>query len=169
MRVGIAWERCTVANVKKEIDINNIPNVGDSIDLFINCFGQPVQVSGSVYTFNIMDGDSDYSHLVVNASNCNVNNISFSINVPNDGIGIELFANQFLPYDLKKITKVENKVIKKIDEDNPISIYEYFSLSLLNNQGYFDVTESGYITVYICNTTSYSTMTVALGREEVIQ
>jgi len=156
-------------NVKKEIDVNNIPNVGDSIGLFINCFGKPVQVSGSVHTFNIMESDSDYSHLVINAPNCTVNNISFSINVPNDGIGIELFANQFLPYDLKKVTKVENKVIKELDEDNPISIYEYFSTSLLYNLGYADETESGYITVYICNTTSYSTMTVALGREEVIQ
>lgn len=148
----------------------NYPNIGQSIDRFVERFGEPISESETLTTFNL--GSKEFSYLSTVNLNGDVNNISLSMKTYDNTqqIGIELLANQFLPIDAKPIKEIENTVIEEINSDVPVSIYEYYSESAKESKGLVgDRNEQGYITVYICHEKDESSMVVTLGREEAIQ
>lgn len=148
------------------------PSIGAKIEEFIKRFGEPISVSadGTIVSFKLPIDEASY--LTTLNLDGYVYNISFSMKTFSEGnqIGVEIFANEFLPDDFQVVSRVKDTVISIVNADVPISIYEYYAETVKDSKGFLNnESDIGYITIYICHEGNDSRMVVALGREEAIQ
>jgi hypothetical protein len=144
------------------------PKIGDKIDQFEKVFGENMDAAESMLArFNVNINQSGYL-LTLKYSDV-VYNIAWSL--PLDILETKNVAMKFLPIDAKLVDSREDIVNPFINADDPISIYEFYSESLLETEGFVsNEADKGYITLYV---TEYdngkSSFTVALGREEFLR
>lgn len=149
---------------------NDLLKIGDKIEKFIERLGEPVSKSDILYTFDL--GIKESSYLTATVNNDEVYHVSWSKKTFGDKVkeqSLEMFGEQFLPHDIEFVKKIENKIIPSLNEDTPMSIYEYYSESTKGKGFIKNEEESGYLTLYITHENGDSNFTITLGREESIQ
>ncbi|WP_182103166.1 hypothetical protein [Niallia taxi] len=156
-----------MSNFKQEMNVKENPTIGRPIKEFIEKFGEPAGINGTLYSFKISE-DSRFSHLTINTLNGIANHIIFSVNMKNDGRELEKFTKLFVPSDAIKISEVIQDVVKEIDEEHPITLKVYYDEQLTESEGYIEESK-GYISTCV---TYYgdgcTSMSVSLGKDEVI-
>lgn len=148
------------------------PTIGENVEEFTKCFGEPLKENSENSMMNRYQIDVEgASYLIALKFDGDVYNISFSLKVEevSNEHGVSLFADQLIPIDAKLVKKVEKKVIPLVNADEPISIFEYYSESVKDSNGYYDGKDRGYITKYLAVNDGVASFTVALGKEPLIQ
>jgi hypothetical protein len=161
-----------VININDALEIN-YPTIGDRIGSFISSFGEPLpEKEGSILNrFDLNIEGSSYL-MTVKSENDEVHNISFSkpVDDKTQEIGVRLFAEHMLPIHIDLVKKIENKIIPELRSDTPVSIFEYYSESVKDCNGYINNEhDRGYITLYFAVEEGRADFTISLSREEVIQ
>ena len=143
---------------KSNIDMNNVPQIGDTIDKFLTWIGNPDHSTSGQFHFEITEAETgDYSRLTITTFGDNiVSDIAFSDNNSFDSEHIREFAMNFLPEDISLIATKEQHT--HVDEYEVPHATLYQSKQLEDNEGY--------VTLYILQDENYSTMSISLGKDE---
>lgn len=145
-------------NFKSNINMKNVPKIGDTVDEFLAWIGNPDHSTSGQFHFEITEGETgDYSRLTITTFGDNiVSDISFSDNNSFDSKYIRDFAMKFLPDDIIQIATKEQHT--HVDEYEVPHATLYQSKQLEGNEGY--------ITLYIMQEERYSSLSVSLGKDE---
>lgn len=135
------------------------PTVGQHINKFIECFGKPLEENrgSNLNRFDLgIEGASYF--ITTKDDEGNVIHISFSLELKeiSNEIGMRILSDEFIPYDISLVQKVENKIFPLINGEDPISIFEYHSNSM------------GAITKYFSVNDGVANFVVSVGKEPLI-
>jgi len=147
---------------KPNINMNNVPKIGESIDNFLMWLGNPEISGGGQFSFEITENNNnDYSYLLVTTYKNIVKDITFSKNTSDKTHDLKQFAAKFLPADAEKLETKEQ--ISSDEYDTPEASLLH-SNHLEGNEGYIESAD-GHLMLYLMRGEGYASLTLTLGKD----
>lgn len=147
---------------KPNVNMNNVPKIGEPIDNFLMWLGNPEISGGGQFSFEITENNnSDYSYLIVTTYKNIVKDITFSKNTSDKIHDLKQFAVKFIPADADKLDTKEQISSEECDIPEATLLY---SRHLEGNEGYIESAD-GHLVLYLMQGEGYASMTLALGKD----